>query len=153
MQEVPSEVSNVSPSNRKTEAKMPLEERAASAVEDNLVQREFAHHDAILQSYRQMFLVSEIFMVTITATRLADAGIVGIFAIFGLGLIPIWLLVTITRAAVVSKFECSSTLLSDYHSKFEGTAHRAAFLIFTGVFPALFVVMWTILVLLAHHII
>lgn len=124
-----------------------------SAIDDDMIQREFAHHDGILQSYRQMFLVSEIFMVTITATRLADAGIVRLFAFFGLGLIPIWLLVTTTRAGVVRKFECSSTTLWGYHTKFERTAHQVAFWIFTGFFPALFALMWTILVLLAHHVV
>lgn len=116
---------------------------------------EFAHHESVLQNYRSMFLVSETFTVSIAATTLRNQGLVLLFAAVGVSLLAVWIVVTLLRVKVVEFFEENDEegALMRYHHSVEGTAHRAGFWVFTVALPSMFVVFWSILILLAYGII
>lgn len=113
---------------------------------------EFAHHESVLQNYRSMFLVSETFTVSIAATALANRGLILLFAAVGLTLLAIWVVVTMLRVRVVEFFEQNDEegALMRYHHSVEGPAHRAGHWVFTIALPSMFVVFWSILLLLAY---
>ncbi len=116
---------------------------------------QFAHHESVLQNYRSMFLVSETFSVSMAATRLADRGLVLLFAAFGISLLVVWIVVTTLRARVVEFFEQHDEdgALMQYHHRVEAVAHRTGFRFFTVVLPTMFALFWSILILLAFGVI
>jgi hypothetical protein len=112
---------------------------------------QFSHHNSVLQTYRSMFVASETFSVSLAATELGHRGLVLIFATFGLSLLVLWIIITTLRARVVEFFEKhdEDRALMQYHNLAEGVAHRTGFWFFTVVFPGIFAVFWTTLILLA----
>ena len=116
---------------------------------------EFSHHESVLQNYRSMFLVSETFTISIAATRVDNRGLVALFAAVGIFLLVVWITVTMLRARVVEYFEENDEegALMRYHHNVEGSAHRAGFWVFTVALPSMFVLFWSILILLAFHIV
>jgi hypothetical protein len=124
----------------------------ALAVKHRDAVDQFSHHNSVLQNYRAMFLVSEIFSVSAAATKLDNRGLVLLFAAFGISWLVVWIVVTRLRAGVVEFFEKHDEdgALMHYHNLTEGVAHRAGFWIFTIVFPAMFAVFWLTLILLAY---
>jgi hypothetical protein len=131
----------------------PVSEEALVKHSDALDQ--FSHHESVLQNYRSMFLVSETFIVSLAATRLDDRGLVALFALFGLSLLVVWIVVTELRAGVVEFFEQHDEegALMRYHRQGEGVAHRTGMWSFTVALPLMFVVLWAVLILLAYAII
>src|SRR3989442_1835899 len=129
-----------------TPTSMALPVRHTDAVD------QFSHHNSVLQNYRAMFLVSEIFSVSVAATKLDNRGLVLLFAAFGLSWLVVWIVVTTLRARVVEFFEKHDEdgALMQYHNLTEGVPHRAGFWIFTVVFPALFALFWLTLILIAY---
>jgi hypothetical protein len=127
---------------------------AASLVKHEDAVDQFGHHETVLQNYRAMFLVSEIFSVSAAATRVDNRGLVLLFAAFGLSWLVVWIIVTTLRARVVEFFEQhdETGALMQYHHLVEGVAHRAGFWVFTVLFPAMFAVFWLSLILLAYGI-
>jgi hypothetical protein len=127
----------------------------ALAVKHRDAVDQFSHHNSVLQNYRAMFLVSEIFSVSAAATKLDNRGLVLLFAAFGISWLVVWIVVTRLRGTVVEFFEKHDEdgALMHYHNLTEGVAHRAGFWIFTIVFPAMFAVFWLTLILLAYGII
>ena len=115
---------------------------------------QFGHHEAVLQNYRAMFLVSETFSVSVAATRVDNRGLVLLLAIFGISWLVVWIIVTSLRGRVVEFFEQhdETGALMQYHNLAEGVAHRAGFWVFTVVFPAMFAVFWMSLILVAYGI-
>jgi hypothetical protein len=132
-----------------TPASLELPVKHADAID------QFSHHNSVLQNYRSMFVASETFAVSLAATKLDDRGIVLIFAMFGISLLVLWIIITTLRARVVEFFEKHDEdgALMQYHHLAEGVAHRTGFLFFTVVFPAIFAVFWTTLILLAYGIV
>jgi hypothetical protein len=128
---------------------------AALAVMHRDAVDQFSHHNSVLQNYRAMFLVSEIFSVSAAATKLDNRGLVLLFAAFGISWLIVWIVVTTLRAGVVEFFEKHDEdgALMQYHNLTEGVAHRAGFWIFTVVFPAMFALFWLTLILLAYGVI
>ncbi|MDA4119169.1 MAG: zinc ribbon domain-containing protein [Thaumarchaeota archaeon] len=116
---------------------------------------QFGHHESVLQNYRAMFLVSETFSVSVAATRLDSRGLVLLFAVFGISLLFVWIVVTTLRARVVEFFEehDEDGALMRYHHSVEGVAHRAGFWFFTVVFPAMFALFWVGLILIAYGVV
>jgi hypothetical protein len=116
---------------------------------------EFTHHESVLQNYRSMFLVSETFSVSLAATQLDNRGLVLLLAAFGVSLLVVWIVVTTLRARVMEFFEehDEDGKLMQYHHLAEGEAHRAGFLVFTLVLPAMFAIFWLSLILLAYGLV
>lgn len=117
--------------------------------------REFEHHESILQNYRSMFLVTETFVASLAATLIRNASLVSLLAAFGMGLLPIWIVVTDLRSSVVRFFEQHDEdgALVRYHDEVEHLAHRAGFWFFTVVFPATFALLWLSLLLFAYRLV
>lgn len=116
---------------------------------------QFSHHESVLQNYRSMFLVSETFTVSLAATRLDNRGLVLLFALFGISLLIVWIVVTEFRARVVEFFEQRDEegALMRYHNQAEGVAHRAGMWVFTIALPSMFAVFWAVLIFLAYGIV
>jgi predicted amidophosphoribosyltransferase len=132
----------------------------APVSEEDLVRHsdaldQFSHHESVLQNYRSMFLVSETFAVSMAATRLDNRGLVLLFALFGVTLLVVWIVVTELRARVVEFFEehDEEGALMRYHHRAEGVAHRTGFWFFTIGLPSMFAVFWVVLVLIAYGIV
>ena len=127
----------------------------ALAVKHRDAVDQFSHHNSVLQNYRAMFLVSETFSVSAGATNLGNRGLVLVFAAFGISWLIVWIVVTTLRARVVEFFEKHDEdgALMQYHNLAEGRAHRAGFWFFTVIFPAMFAVFWSTLILLAYGVI
>lgn len=128
-------------------------DKLTTEVEREDAIREFTHHDIILQQYRAMFLVTQTFLVTITATLTAPliAGqqatnrqLVAVLSIFGLIWLVCWLIVSWSRALVVKKYE-SIPILQYYHERIEKRAHSAGIVVLGFVFPTLFLFLWIII--------
>jgi hypothetical protein len=116
---------------------------------------QFSHHETVLQNYRSMFLVSETFAASLAATRLDDRVLVLLFALFGVSLLVVWIVVTELRAGVVEFFEehDEEGALMRYHHEAEGVAHRVGMWTFTVTLPSAFAVFWAVLILLAYKVI
>ena len=120
--------------------------------------REFGHHEAVLQNYRAMFLVSETFTASLAATRANVPGsgpLVAVLAAVGIAWLAIWIIVTVLRARVVRFFEehDEDGALMRYHNSVERAAHAAGFWFFTVVFPLTFGLLWLSLLLIAFRVV
>ncbi len=117
--------------------------------------REFEHQESVLQNYRSMFLVIETFTASLAATRIGQpraTTVVPLLAVFGIGWLVIWIILTDLRSRVVHFFEehDEDGALERYHQRVEKRAHRAGFWFFTVVFPTTFALLWIILILAAY---
>jgi hypothetical protein len=132
-----------------TPASMALPVKHTDAID------QFSHHNSVMQNYRSMFLVSETFSVSVAATELDYHVLLLIFAMFGLSLLVLWIIITTLRARVVEFFEKHDEdgALMQYHNLVEGVPHRTAFWFFTLVLPTMFALFWLSLILLAYGII
>ena len=91
-----------------------------STLSDRDILAEFSHQDALLQAYRQQFLVAETFTAAVAATTVFSNPTIALaLAFLGIIILVGWILVTRSRARVLYYWDKKLRVLRGFREVFD----------------------------------